>query len=60
MNTVKSPCVKICELNYQSEICIGCFRTLDEIGQWTVYSDREKLSVLKECETRKNRQIVHG
>lgn len=60
MNPIKSPCIKICELDYQTGYCIGCFRTIDEISHWTIYNDREKSAILSELETRKNRLIAHG
>jgi predicted Fe-S protein YdhL (DUF1289 family) len=54
MTTLKSPCIKICEMDYNIELCSGCFRTLDEIGSWTTMSDNEKLKIIKELEFRKN------
>lgn len=32
--SVESPCVGICRLDDAGELCLGCFRTLDEIGVW--------------------------
>jgi uncharacterized protein len=31
---VPSPCVSICRMDPVSELCEGCFRTLDEIALW--------------------------
>ena len=31
--TVKSPCVRDCCLG-EDDICLGCFRTIDEITSW--------------------------
>ncbi len=33
MKTLNSPCVRICCLN-ELDICLGCFRSLDEIKLW--------------------------
>ncbi len=41
-------------MDYNIELCSGCFRTLDEIGSWTTMSDNEKLKIIKELEFRKN------
>lgn len=41
---IKSPCIKICKL--QNDICVGCFRTIDEIKNWKTYSAKKKLQVL--------------
>ncbi len=42
---VASPCINICKL--EKEVCIGCFRTLDEIASWTTYTDVEKKMVIE-------------
>ena len=39
---VATPCTKVCFVDNESGLCLGCFRTLDEIGGWASYSDRER------------------
>lgn len=41
-----SPCVDNCRMDPASGECIGCRRTLAEIGGWSSFSDDEKRSVL--------------
>lgn len=53
MDAVRSPCIKVCEMNYLTGLCKGCFRTLEQIGRWSSMSNIEKLNVLKEVELRK-------
>ena len=31
---VSSPCISVCRMNAASGLCVGCWRTLDEICQW--------------------------
>ena len=31
---VPSPCVSVCRMDSATELCVGCFRTLDEIAAW--------------------------
>jgi predicted Fe-S protein YdhL (DUF1289 family) len=31
---VPSPCVSVCQMDESGELCLGCFRTLDEIRLW--------------------------
>lgn len=50
-----SPCVRACCLN-QDDVCMGCFRTLDNILKWSVYSPSERQQVLVECALRKSAQ----
>ncbi|HET8870533.1 MAG TPA: DUF1289 domain-containing protein [Aquabacterium sp.] len=48
---VPSPCVQICRLN-QSDVCVGCGRTLEEIAQWTRMSEDEKARCVERAASR--------
>lgn len=37
-----SPCIKLCELDASGRVCIGCWRTGDEIMRWRDFSDSER------------------
>ncbi|SJM92668.1 Predicted Fe-S protein (modular protein) [Crenothrix polyspora] len=39
---VASPCVGLCCLD-NSDICVGCFRSLDEIKAWSQVDDKTRL-----------------
>lgn len=43
---IKTPCVKVCFVDPAAGICVGCFRTMDELGRWTKYSDAEREAIL--------------
>ena len=49
---IESPCIKQCCLDKQ-DICVGCYRHLDEIRQWSESTDQEKLIILTACQQRK-------
>ena len=49
---VDSPCNDICTTDSESGLCVGCGRTQNEIANWLIYSDSEKISVLKELKVR--------
>ena len=53
MSIAKSPCIKVCEMDHLSGLCVGCFRTLEEIGRWSVMGEEEKENVLKDVAFRK-------
>jgi len=53
-NKVTSPCVRNCCLNEQ-DICLGCFRHLDEITGWMAMTEQEQLATLALCKRRKNK-----
>jgi hypothetical protein len=31
---IKSPCIKVCAVDGKTGLCLGCGRTLPEIGGW--------------------------
>jgi predicted Fe-S protein YdhL (DUF1289 family) len=51
--TVASPCTGVCRLD-GDEICIGCFRSKDEIVFWIQMSEQEKSLVLSALDERRN------
>ena len=32
---IESPCVQVCVLHPEARICLGCYRTADEIAEWS-------------------------
>jgi predicted Fe-S protein YdhL (DUF1289 family) len=44
--TINSPCVSICALN-EDDVCVGCYRTGNEISHWGTYDNDKRLGVLK-------------
>jgi uncharacterized protein len=43
---LKSPCVKVCVMDPQRGVCLGCCRTLDEIAAWGAMTDAERERVM--------------
>ncbi len=39
----------------ETGLCEGCARTLEEIGNWSRYSEVEKERIFEELENRKNK-----
>jgi len=50
--TVKSPCVAVCALD-EDDICLGCYRTADEITDWFMASDDERRAIVTRSEQRR-------
>ncbi|KAA3606363.1 MAG: DUF1289 domain-containing protein [Calditrichaeota bacterium] len=50
---VQSPCIKICELDSQTNICKGCLRTMNEISNWGFLTELEKLKIVEELPNRR-------
>jgi predicted Fe-S protein YdhL (DUF1289 family) len=42
---VPSPCISVCRMDPVSELCEGCFRTLDEIAAWGRMEDEGKREI---------------
>ena len=42
---VPSPCISVCRMDAATGICVGCYRTLDEIAAWSRASEDEKRAV---------------
>ncbi len=45
LEAIDSPCVSICRLD-DSGMCVGCFRTADEIVGWLGYSVRQRREIM--------------
>jgi hypothetical protein len=52
-----SPCINLCTLD-RVGVCIGCYRTIDEIARWTTMSAAERRQVIESAGRR--RQIAQG
>jgi hypothetical protein len=48
----ESPCIKVCEMDAASGLCIGCGRTLDEIARWGSMSDAGRSAIMAELPQR--------
>jgi len=51
---VRSPCVKVCEIDAATRLCRGCHRTQEERDWWVAYSDEQQREVLRRCEQRRS------
>lgn len=52
MKKISSPCNGICIMDEDTEFCVGCFRTSDEIANWEEYSEEQRTEVLREITRR--------
>lgn len=46
-----SPCISICQMDPQADICLGCYRTRQEIASWSrmdAEAQRDLLDTLNE------------
>jgi uncharacterized protein len=50
--SVQSPCVRNCCLD-DDDVCVGCFRSLDEIKDWGMVDDHRRRSILQQAKQRR-------
>jgi uncharacterized protein len=52
---VSSPCISVCTIDPASGLCVGCYRTLDEIAGWIEFSDEAKRALVAVLPARRSR-----
>ena len=52
---IATPCVQVCVVDGESGLCLGCFRTLQEIAAWAALSDEERAAVTADLPSRRSR-----
>ncbi len=52
---IATPCVKVCIVDPESGLCLGCFRTLPEIAGWARLPEDERAALMRELPSRRGR-----
>jgi predicted Fe-S protein YdhL (DUF1289 family) len=52
VTAISSPCVKLCQLDPATRLCLGCGRSLNEIGRWSNLSEAERRAIMTELPAR--------
>jgi len=50
---IKTPCVKVCVVDGETGLCLGCFRRLPEVAAWARMTAEERERVLAELPERR-------
>ena len=50
---IESPCMEKCQLDIDGNLCLGCFRYLDEISCWQTFTEEKKKKILDDIKLRK-------
>ncbi|WP_175152810.1 DUF1289 domain-containing protein [Paraburkholderia ultramafica] len=45
---VNSPCIDVCRIDGKSGLCVGCFRTREEIRGWKTMTDHRRHQVIND------------
>lgn len=51
---IKTPCIKVCVVDGESGLCLGCYRRLNEVAQWARFSDAEREAIMGELPGRRS------
>ncbi|MBT3827187.1 MAG: DUF1289 domain-containing protein [Nitrosomonadales bacterium] len=46
-----TPCIGVCQYNNE-DMCRGCFRTLDEISNWALKTEKERQEIMQNLNQR--------
>jgi hypothetical protein len=49
---VQSPCVKLCVVHPEERICVGCYRSIDEISAWSRLTPDERRAIMADLPAR--------
>ena len=55
---IKNPCIHVCTKD-EKGICLGCYRSLEEIRAWYNCSDEQKQEILTTADTRRAEYDKH-
>ena len=50
---IKTPCIKVCVVEGESGLCLGCYRKLSEVAGWARLSEAEREAIMTELPGRK-------
>jgi len=49
---IESPCKKVCVMHPHADLCMGCFRTREEIAKWSRLSPDERREIMAQLDSR--------
>lgn len=52
---IKTPCIKVCVIDGESGLCMGCYRQLTEVAGWAKLTDDDRARIMTELPGRRSR-----
>jgi predicted Fe-S protein YdhL (DUF1289 family) len=52
---IRTPCIKVCFVDDDSGLCLGCFRDMDEIAGWSGLTETQRDRILADLPARRGR-----
>lgn len=54
---IQSPCVKLCVVHPEERLCVGCFRTIEEITTWSRLTHEDRAAIMADLPARAPRLV---
>ena len=54
---VDSPCIKLCVVHPEERLCVGCYRTIEEIATWSRLTPDERRAIVADLPARAPRLV---
>ena len=52
---IATPCVKVCVVDGESGLCLGCYRQLGEVAGWAQLTDAARAAIMADLPGRRSR-----
>lgn len=52
---IATPCIKVCVVDGESGLCMGCYRTLAEVASWSGIDEETRRSIMADLPMRRSR-----
>jgi hypothetical protein len=53
--SIATPCIKVCIVDGESGLCMGCHRTLPEVATWLRLTAEARAAIMAELPARRSR-----
>jgi hypothetical protein len=50
---IATPCIKVCIVDGESSLCLGCYRKLTEVAAWARFTDEERAGIMADLPSRR-------
>lgn len=51
---IKTPCIKVCVIDGQSGLCMGCYRKLSEVAGWAKLTEEARAGIMADLPSRRS------
>lgn len=52
---IDSPCIKMCVIHPEERLCVGCYRSIDEIATWSRMTPEQRQAITADLPSRTGR-----